>query len=67
MHILEQCFRVYIEAERFEEMIAFYEGLQGVPCARRAISTSATFTPSVGRPVIRRNTAMWIRAAAAAH
>ena len=35
MRILEQCFRVYAESERFEETIAFYEGLQGAACARR--------------------------------
>ena len=35
MRILEQCFRIYTEADHFERMVAFYEGLQGVPCARR--------------------------------
>jgi predicted enzyme related to lactoylglutathione lyase len=35
MRILEQCFRVYTDTGSFEDMIAFYEELQGIPCARR--------------------------------
>jgi predicted enzyme related to lactoylglutathione lyase len=35
MRILQQGFRVYTEANRFEESIRFYEELQGVECERR--------------------------------
>ena len=39
MQILEQCFRVYATADALEPTIAFYEGLQGVTCARRVTIT----------------------------
>jgi len=35
MRILEHCFRVYADSSHFDKMIAFYEALQGVACARR--------------------------------
>lgn len=35
MHIQEQAFRVYTDTEHFEELIRFYEGLQGIVCERR--------------------------------
>jgi predicted enzyme related to lactoylglutathione lyase len=35
MRILEQGFRVYVESDRLEEVIRFYEGLQGITCERR--------------------------------
>jgi alcohol dehydrogenase len=35
MRIWEQAFRVYTDTHHFEEMIRFYEGLQGIACARR--------------------------------
>ncbi|MDQ0393152.1 VOC family protein [Labrys monachus] len=39
MKILDQSFRVYAAAEALEPTIAFYEQLQGVPCARRVTIT----------------------------
>jgi alcohol dehydrogenase len=35
MRIREQAFRVYTDTDHFEEMIRFYEGLQGTACERR--------------------------------
>jgi alcohol dehydrogenase len=35
MRIKEQAFRVYTDNEHFEEVIRFYEGLQGTACERR--------------------------------
>jgi hypothetical protein len=35
MRIQSQAFRVYSDPEHFEEIIRFYEGLQGTPCERR--------------------------------
>src|SRR5579871_6115561 len=37
MKILEQCFRVYATAGELDSTIAFYEALQGTPCARRVL------------------------------
>ena len=37
MKILEQCFRVYAARDALDSTIAFYEELQGVPCARRVL------------------------------
>lgn len=37
MKILEQCFRVYAASDALDSSIAFYEELQGVPCARRVL------------------------------
>lgn len=39
MQILEKCFRVYATADMLEPTIAFYEGVQGVACARRVTIT----------------------------
>jgi predicted enzyme related to lactoylglutathione lyase len=44
MKILEQCFRVYASADALESTIAFYEGLQGVTCARRVPITETNVT-----------------------
>ena len=35
MRIQERAFRVYTDKEHFEEVIRFYEGLQGIGCERR--------------------------------
>jgi hypothetical protein len=35
MRIQERAFRVYTDEEHFEEVIRFYEGLQGIGCERR--------------------------------
>ena len=49
MRILEQCFRVYAEAQAVETTIAFYEALQGVTCARRVtISETGVIAAKVG-------------------
>lgn len=39
MRILEKCFRVYATMDELEPTIAFYEGVQGVTCARRVLIT----------------------------
>lgn len=44
MKILEQCFRVYATSEALEPTIAFYEGLQGVRCARRVTISETNVT-----------------------
>jgi hypothetical protein len=35
MRIHQQAFRVYADKEHFDELITFYEGLQGIACERR--------------------------------
>jgi predicted enzyme related to lactoylglutathione lyase len=35
MRIQEQAFRVYADKDHFDELITFYEGLQGIACERR--------------------------------
>lgn len=35
MRILEHGFRVYADKEHFDEVVRFYEGLQGIACERR--------------------------------
>jgi len=44
MKILEQCFRLYATADALEPTIAFYEGLQGVSCARRVTISETNVT-----------------------
>lgn len=53
MKILEQCFRVYATADALEPTIAYYEGLQGVTCARRVtIAETNVVAARVGNVLI---------------